>query len=320
MLATLNIRLTITFMRSNLLLMCCICLSMSTSSVAGEIALSFDDAPLGDGAFLTGDERTQMLIDKLDSLGIEEVVFYCTTKHLAGPADEERLRAYAAAGHKLGNHTESHPRLSTVGAEAFLADVDHAHADLVDFDGFVSWFRFPMLDEGQSRPLRDSIRAALAERGYVNGYVTVDNYDWYIDRRTRTATSNGETIDLDALRDFYISTIWDGIQFYEQIATDVLGRSPKHVLLLHENDLAALFIDSLVTHIRAKGWTIISPTEAYTDPIVDSLPDVLMNNQGRIAAIARAHGVEPRALVHPSEDVAHLDSALVHRGIIKTSD
>ncbi len=320
MLATLNFGPTFTIMRILLPLTLCIVLTLSGLSSAGEIALSFDDAPLGNGAFLTGAERTQMLIDKLDSLGIDEVVFYCTTERLYGPAREKRLRAYAAAGHKLGNHTETHPRLSTVGANAFLADVDHAHDDLVNFDGFVPWFRFPMLDEGQSRPLRDSIRAALAERGYVNGYVTVDNYDWYIDRRTRLAADSGHIVDLDALRGFYVETLWNGILHYDKIAHEVLGRSPKHVLLLHENDLAALFIDSLVTHIRANGWSIISPTEAYTDPIADSLPDVLMNNQGRVAAIARARGVEPRALVHLSEDVAYLDSALVHRGILKPFD
>ena len=71
------------------------------------------------------------------------------------------------------------------------------------------------------------------------------------------------------------------------MAKEVLGRSPKHVLLLHENDLAALFIKDLIKHIRESGGKIISPAEAYKDPIADFIPNVLMNNQGRIAAIAK---------------------------------
>ena len=36
-----------------------------------------------------------------------------------------------------------------------------------------SWFRFPYLDEGAGdKEKRDAVRAGLAERGLVNGYVT----------------------------------------------------------------------------------------------------------------------------------------------------
>jgi len=284
---------------------------------AGEIALSFDDVPLGDGAFLTGMERTEMLVRKLDSLGIDEVVFFCTTEKFYGPDREKRLRIYGEAGHRIGNHSYSHPHPHQAGVQKYIADLDRAHDYLVEVLGFVRWFRYPFLDEGISRPLRDSVRTALAERGYRNAYVTIDNYDWYMDRLTRYAADSGWSIDVDRLRDTYVEVLWDGILFYDRIGQDVLGRSPRHVLLLHENDLAALFLDTLVAHIRGQGWTVISPTAAYADPIADSIPDVLMNGQGRVAAIAKARGYAGRDLVHRFEDTEYLDSLFAARGIIR---
>ena len=90
------------------------------------------------------------------------------------------------------------------------------------------------------------------------------------------------------------------------MARRTLGRSPRHVLLLHENDLAALFIGDLVTELRARGWTIISATEAFADPIAELEPDTLFLGQGRIAALAHEAGMAPDSLVSPTEDEDYL--------------
>jgi len=49
-----------------------------------------------------------------------------------------------------------------------------------------------------------------------------------------------------------------------------------------------------VKFIRKRGWRIISPVEAYQDAIAKTIPDVLLNNQGRVAAIAKAIGYSGR--------------------------
>ncbi len=56
--------------------------------------------------------------------------------------------------------------------------------------------------------------------------------------------------------------------------------------MLHDIDTTALFIDDIVEHIREKGWDIITATEAYQDPISNYTSKTLLNNQGRIMAIA----------------------------------
>jgi peptidoglycan/xylan/chitin deacetylase (PgdA/CDA1 family) len=273
---------------------------------AQEIALTFDDAPMGDGNRYTGVQRTDALIKKLKKLHIDEVAFFTTTRHINSKEAKRRIEDYARAGHIIANHSHTHRWIRELGTAGYIEDIRTAHQTLQTIPNFKPWFRYPFLDEGRTISSRDSIRTALAQMGYANGYVTIDNYDWYINGLLQKALKEGKKVDMEALKKMYISHIWGSIQFYHNIALQNLGRSPRHVLLLHENDLAALFIDDLVKHIRSHGWKIISPTLAYTDPIASHIPDVLLNGQGRVAAIAKEKGYKG-PFVQDSEDEEYLD-------------
>jgi hypothetical protein len=100
----------------------------------------------------------------------------------------------------------------------------------------------------------------------------------------------------------YVDVLIEAITFSDGIAVQYLGRSPKHVLLLHDNDLAAMFIGDLVSALQQRDWEIISPLEAYQDPIANQEPKTLFKGQGRVAALARDAGAIPRDLVHIAED------------------
>ncbi|MEL6673502.1 MAG: polysaccharide deacetylase family protein [Bacteroidota bacterium] len=280
-----------------------------------QIALTFDDAPMGDGAKLTGAQRGRMLIAKLAKMEVEEAAFFAVSRFEPGSEGEARLKAYVKAGHKIGNHSHSHRRPAQLGAEAYLADVRKADSVFRSWLGFFPYYRYPYLDEGKTIGMRDSLRAGIAEMGYANGYVTVDNYDWYINALYTKAIRAGKTVDMRKLRAFYVDHLFRSITFYDSLAQATLGRSPKHVLLLHENDLAAFFIDVLIIKLQDHGWEIISPSEAYSDPIANMIPDVLFNGQGRIAALARAKGVSRQDLVQPIEDETYLDKEASRRGI-----
>ncbi len=52
-----------------------------------------------------------------------------------------------------------------------------------------------------------------------------------------------------------------------------IGRSPMHVMLMHETDLAALFLPDLVAALRARGWEIVTADAAFADPINRLFPD-----------------------------------------------
>ncbi|MEO0616359.1 MAG: polysaccharide deacetylase family protein [Pseudomonadota bacterium] len=297
-------------------------LLIGASALAAEptrrITISFDDAPRSAGAFMSAEQRTTLLIESLAAGGVDEALFFATTGNLEkrGEAGAARLRRYTAAGHALANHSHVHASANRTDAEAFLADIAEAQRRLAGFDNVVPLFRFPFLHEGNTRERRDAIRAGLDRLSLANGYVTVDNYDYYLQYLFDEAVKAKRTVDLDAWREVYVEVLMAAVNFYDDIAQRTLGRSPVHVILLHENDLAALFVDDLATALRADGWEIVPATAAYDDPIADVVPDTLLLGQGRVAAIAATQGVPYRDFIHPYESEPELRALLVERGLV----
>lgn len=233
------------------------------------IAISFDDAPRGPGAFLDRGVRPQMLRATLKRAGVKQAAFFANPGRIdISNSAEAELRAYARDGHVLANHTATHPVLSDVSAERFIADIAKAEKWLKAQEGYRPWFRFPQLDEGNRNiDKRDAVRAALKNMGLRHGYVTADGWDWYLENLTIRAKKAGEPMDMDALRDLYVETHLLSARFADSLARRTLGRAPAQMLLLHETDLAALFLEDLVAALRKDGWTIITADEAYADPM-----------------------------------------------------
>jgi len=279
------------------------------------IALSFDDAPRGNGAMFSGEERTTALIKTLRTANTGSVAFFVITGHLEMPGGRARIERYAKAGHLIANHTHSHPWLSRTDTRQYVEDIDKAEALLEGFPNRRPWLRFPYLDEGTPVAKRDAVRLALRDRGLMNGYVTVDNYDWYLDSMWTKAVREGRSVDMEALRDTYVDMLLGAVEFYNEVAVKAIGHSPAHVLLLHENDLAAMFVGDLVAALRENGWTIISPDEAFQDPINSRTPDTLMTRQGHVAALAVDAGLDPTTLTHRAISEEQLDTMLLDRRV-----
>lgn len=290
------------------------------AEVLKRIALSFDDIPRHPGGFMTPDERTAGLIDGLRRAGVEQAAFFVTTGNLEenyGAGGEKRIEAYVAAGHVIANHSHSHGWLWNGDPAAYIADLDKAEAWLAGRPGKRPWYRFPYLDEGRDPGRRDALRAALKSRGLMNGYVTVDNFDWALDGLAAQALAEGRKVDREALGELFVETIVSTANFNDALARETLGRSPIHVLLLHETDLNALFVPDLVDGLRADGWQIVTMDDAYADPLAQMEPDTLYLGGGRVTALAAAAGRDPVTLVHPRTDEAELARLFEERVIVR---
>ncbi len=246
----------------------------STKVNAKRIAFSFDDLPRAPGAFLEADKRPQMLIAALKAGGIKQAVFFANPGRIAGsPQHMEAVATYLKAGHVIANHTQTHRSLSSVPTDVFLADVDKAELWLKQQPNYRPWFRFPELDEGRANVAkRDAVRAGLKVRGLRNGYVTVDGWDWFMEARARDAVKAGRVIDKEGLRKLYIETHVESANFSDRLALRVLGRRPVQMLLLHETDLAALYVADLAKALRADGWEIVPADAVYADPMAQLEP------------------------------------------------
>lgn len=290
---------------------------VSFGALAGEILLSFDDAPMGGSALMSGEEKTEKIIQGLKSQGVNDALFFVTSRNI-DQKSLKRIERYTNEGFHLANHSHMHISANKNSTQRFLLDFYQSHLIIKDFKNYMKLHRFPYLHYGDTIEKREAIYKGLKGLNYGIGYVTVDNFDWYLNGQLLNAFNAGKKIDYDSLKRIYIETLWDGIKFYDNLAKKILERSPKHILLLHENEIAALFVEDLIRHIKNQNWKIISPKEAYQDPISNMYNSAFtFNKQGRIAAIAHAKGIDKKFLRHKSESETFLNNKLKENKVFK---
>ncbi len=100
------------------------------------------------------------------------------------------------------------------------------------------------------------------------------------------------------------------VDFYDELALQYLGYSPKHVILLHEVDATVMFIDSLVKELRNRGWKIISAKEAFQDKLYLEQPKNTFANNGIIAQVVMEKTGQRIAYNHFDKLKAELIKAL----------
>lgn len=259
-----------------------------SSCTKKKISLSFDDAPTKNSIYMDGDKRTNLLINNLKKSGVKRAAFYTNTSYIYTHNGLERLKKYQKAGHLIGNHTHSHLKLKSFGKDAFLKDIDYADKILKENNLLEKYFRYPYLYHGKDLKEVNAVRKHFIKKGYVDAYVTVDNYDWYINSLFIDSFAKNLKIDMNKMKDFYVDTIYQSVVFYDELALKALGKQVNHVLLLHENDMAALFIGDLVKKLEDNGWEITTPEESYTDKVLNEFPSQVLNQgRGRINSLAQ---------------------------------
>ncbi|NQZ90000.1 MAG: polysaccharide deacetylase family protein [Colwellia sp.] len=295
-------------MKTYLLLL--LLISLSTLVKSKEIAITFDDSPRSAKGYFDGPNRAKKLIQALKNHNIEQVAFFANSGRL-DTEGMQRLQAYSQAGHIIANHTHSHPNFNKTSLEEYTENFLLADAQLSQFKGFKKLFRFPYLREGNSVQKQNGMREVLNKHGYKNAYITLNNYDWHIETLFQKAIKNGASLDQNRMRKFYVEVMIESIEYYDDMAKTHLGRSPKHILLLHEMDISALYIGDLVDELRRKGWKIISPEEAYTDEISQyQSVQPRSHNPGRIGEIARSKG-QKKGLWHKTLDEEYLNKRFI---------
>ena len=275
--------------------------------------------PRGRGAFFTPDQRTIRLIAGLHKAGVKQAAFYLVPGQIGhddGIGGEERIEAYVAAGHVIADHSFTHPHLSELSVADYMANVDKAEAFLKGREGRRPWFRYPFLDEGQGDKAKvAAVRAALKARGLHNGYATVDGSDWYIEAMTADAVAAGKKSTWTGFASSTSTTMVGAADFADSLARKTWHRQPAQVIVLHETDIAALFIPDLVAALRKDGWRIVTADEAYADPISKLAPNVPSANGTLLELAAWEKGIpKPRWYERNDMDLAKrlFDEQVLH--------
>jgi len=266
------------------------------------VALTFDDGPQLDmRVLLDAAGKNRAILEALREARVSSALFVAG-KRVDSLEGLTLVRAWGESGHRIANHGYAHLYYHSKAASLsdFEADVLKDEALLKGLPGYRRWFRFPFLKEGDTAAKRDGARAFLAAHGYRNGHVSIDASDWYYDQRLHARLVKEPGADLGPYREAYLDHLRDRAQYYQGLARTVLGRDVKHVLLLHHNLINALFLPDVIRMFREKGWTIVSPAEAYEDPVYRLEPDVLPAGESLLWSLAKEKGVT--GLRYPGED------------------
>ncbi len=209
-------------------------------------------------------------------------------------------------GHQLGNHSFTHPNFNSEKNTFLLFKNELLKTDSIisKFGNSIKLFRFPYLKEGETKSKVDSIRNILAKNKYINGYVTIDASDWYVNQRLieRIKDKGFERTDVDRFKDFYLQHILERANYYEKLSYEMNGRHINHTLLLHHNLTSALFLGDLIEKFKDEGWEVTNADKAYQDNIFEKIPDTDFAGESLLWSLAKQSGKYDQSLRYPTED------------------
>ena len=265
------------------------------------VAITFDDLPLN-GILAPDMTRAGVVRDVLAILkkqGVGQVYGFVNAKKLEGSPDGAlALKLWVAGGHRVGNHTYSHPDLNTETADSFIQDVRQNEPILELLDKDDSWrlFRYPYLREGDTLEKRRAVRGQLRERGYRIAQVTLDYEDYLWNSPYARCVSKGDNKSIAWLRSSYLAIASQYLEAGRQSATVVFGREINHVLLLHLGAFSSYILPDLLDLLRQKGFRFVTLEEAQKDPAYDSDPDAASRQGGTLLE----QWMDARALKYPN--------------------
>ena len=188
-----------------------------------QVALSFDAA--------WGNEDTQILLDILEKHNIH-ATFFMTGGWVESYPDD--VKAIAAAGHDLGNHSENHKQMSTLSAGECETELMEVHNKVKDLTG---------LDMTLFRPPYGDYNNQLVEVSNGLGYHVIQ---WNV----------------------------DSLDWKDYGADDIVSRVLNHkelgngtIILMHNGaKYTKDALERIITGLQEKGYTIVPISQLiYTD-------------------------------------------------------
>ena len=269
------------------------CLVLALPLAAQQVALSLDDAPfLRPAPILAAPAQHEAMRKALKDRKVRAILFANGINGGDTPEGKAILQVWGVAGHLIANHSYSHWDLNQdeVSLEAYEADVLREEALIHDLPGFTKRYRYPFLRAGNTVARRDGFYAFLKARENAIGHVSIDTADYLLDERLRKRLEKEPKADLAPYRDLYLKHLWACARFYDAWSREVFGREIPHVILMHCRLLNGLFLGDVIDFFRAKGWTWISPAEAFKDPVYALMPKNLPGGEALADAVSAERG------------------------------
>lgn len=239
----------------------------SLTANAQEVVLAFEST-LAPSTTLDGTARTKMLIRNMARADVKQAMFLIRTKTIT-PGTVERMMYYDETGQLLVNAGHNYSMLHAAKSFGYPVDIMKANAALEEYQNYHKHIFFPYLYTGGNAQLLEQLQNFLAEHKYSPTYATTRVPDEYMNSLYHARTLAGRNVDIRQLEKAYTKMILDAVVAYDAKAYALLGFSPRQVLLLHENDIAAYCIVGAIDALTAKGFKVVAPEKVFTDPVAN---------------------------------------------------
>lgn len=268
-----------------------------------KISFTFDDGQTNDIGEYKLEIWNQLLLDNLKKHNLK-VILFSSGANKSSEKGRYVLTSWNNEGHLISNHSFTHPNFNSknTSLDTFKNELTQNDSIIKKYSNYFPYFRFPYLKEGDTNEKIEGFRAFMTEQGYKNGHVSIDGSDWYIDSRLIKRLKEDPKADISGFRDYYKDHLLNRAVFYDSLAYQLTNRRIKHVLLLHHNLAAALFLDDLIKHFKNNGWEVIDADKAYEDKIYNEVPNNIPAGESLIWALAKQSGEFERVLRYPAED------------------
>lgn len=267
-------------------------LAAAGAAQAQTVAITIDDGPNAESTpRMTAPERNQAILGALAKHRVQAALFVTSGFGANTPQGLPLLQAWSSAGHAIGNHTVTHPDLHKVDLAAYQREVLECDRLISTLPGYQKWLRFTYLREGNTPEKIDGMRKFLQEQGYRNAYVSADTSDWRLNEKLVEVLKKNPEADVSAIRSAYLAHIKQRLLAYRELSQQLQGRDIGQVLLLHHNLINAMWLDDVLAEIEGMGWKIITPAQAFADPVYKLEPVRKVAGQSLLLSLGRTLGL-----------------------------
>ena len=278
------------------------------------IAFSFDDGSTKDRITYKNSEWNAMIRKQLKENKIQ-AVWFVAGKSMDSEKGRQLLSKWDANGHMIANHTYSHFNYndSSMTSKTYIEDIQKCESLISDYENYSKIFRFPYLNGGNTISKRDSLNDFLQQNDYKQGWVTIDNAEWYINMRLMQRLKQNPDIDISGFKEYYVNNMFEMAEYYNKLSIQNNHRQIKHTILLHFNLTSALFLDDLINKFKNEGWIIDDYSDAIKDPIYSEQPITIPAEQSLILTQEMLKGEHEKK--YPKEDSEYLEEEMDKLGL-----
>ncbi len=230
------------------------------------LAVTIDDLPWA-GVTRPGLTRAHGLQQIVHTLVARRVP--ATGFFVCGDVGSENSWApWMRAGLAVANHSSTHRSVDAIDLAAWIDDVRSCRDRLTKVSGDApKYFRFPYLQTGKVRALRDDAAKRIVALGHVRAPVSYDTSDWaFVDPYVK-ALHDGDRARANEIADAYLLHLRLGARHYRRVAIARVGREVAQVMLLHANSLLADHLGRVLDMLQQEGFRFVDLDEALADDV-----------------------------------------------------